>query len=80
MAQAPKRKEETVGKEMTGDEALAYVLHELRISKTFVSPEVPDFLREKLKGNHVEMVEAPSPEGRGLFWLTLRQVEEMTWA
>ena len=61
MAQAPKRKEETVGKEMTGDEALAYVLHELRISKTFVSPEVPDFLREKLKGNHVEMVDAPSP-------------------
>ncbi|MDT7905895.1 MAG: thiamine pyrophosphate-binding protein [Sulfolobales archaeon] len=61
MAQAPKRKEETVGKEMTGDEALAYVLHELKISKTFVSPEVPDFLREKLKGNHVEMVEAPSP-------------------
>ncbi|MGC9104890.1 MAG: thiamine pyrophosphate-binding protein [Thermoprotei archaeon] len=61
MAQAPKRKEETLGKEMTGDEALAHVLHELGIHEVFASPDVPDFVRARLKEKNVEVVDAPSP-------------------
>lgn len=45
----PKRKEETVGKEMTGTEALAYVLKEIGVDKVFTSLNLPENLREKLK-------------------------------
>ncbi|QKR00027.1 thiamine pyrophosphate-binding protein [Metallosphaera tengchongensis] len=44
----PKRKEETVGREMTGDEALAYVLKEIGVKKVFSTPSIPDFLKERL--------------------------------
>ncbi|MCG3109393.1 3D-(3,5/4)-trihydroxycyclohexane-1,2-dione hydrolase [Metallosphaera sp. J1] len=44
----PKRKEETVGREMTGDEALAYVLKEIGVKRVFTSNSIPDFLRERL--------------------------------
>jgi len=39
----PKRKEETVGKEMTGDEALAFVVKELGINKIFSTISLPNF-------------------------------------
>jgi thiamine pyrophosphate-dependent acetolactate synthase large subunit-like protein len=45
----PKRKEETVGKEMKGDEALAYVIKELGIKDVFVPYSLPDFILERLK-------------------------------
>jgi len=45
----PKRKEETIGKEMKGDEALAYELKELGIKEVVVPYTVPMFLIERLK-------------------------------
>ncbi|EWG07390.1 MAG: thiamine pyrophosphate protein central region [Candidatus Aramenus sulfurataquae] len=45
----PKRKEETVGREMTGDEALAYVIKEIGVTKVFTTTSLPEFLAERLK-------------------------------
>ncbi|BCU70470.1 thiamine pyrophosphate-binding protein [Stygiolobus caldivivus] len=45
----PKRKEETVGKEMKGDEALAYVIKELGIKDVFIPYSAPEFIFERLK-------------------------------
>jgi thiamine pyrophosphate-dependent acetolactate synthase large subunit-like protein len=50
----PKRKEETVGKEMTGDEALAYVLKEIGTKKVFTTVSLPENLRERLKEYEIE--------------------------
>ncbi|MEL9970215.1 MAG: thiamine pyrophosphate-binding protein [Metallosphaera sp.] len=44
----PKRKEETVGREMMGDEALSYVLKEIGVKRVFTSTSIPDFLLERL--------------------------------
>ncbi|BDC19075.1 thiamine pyrophosphate-binding protein [Acidianus sp. HS-5] len=51
---APKRKEETVGKEMTGDEALAYVLKEIGTKRVFTTVSLPENLRERLKEYEIE--------------------------
>jgi len=45
----PKRKEETVGREMTGDEALAYVIKEIGVTKVFTTTSLPEFLAERFK-------------------------------
>jgi thiamine pyrophosphate-dependent acetolactate synthase large subunit-like protein len=45
----PKRKEETVGKEMSGDEALAFVVKELGINRVFTTLSLPEFLVERFK-------------------------------
>ncbi len=63
MAHPPQRKKETVDKEMTGDEAIAFVFHELKVSKVFLSPGVPDFLKVRLKEYKIQSVEAFSPRG-----------------
>ena len=63
MAHQPQRKKETLDKEMTGDEAIAHVLHELKISKVFLSPGVPDFFRARLDEYKIPYVQAFSPRG-----------------
>ena len=45
----PKRKEETIGKETKGDEAIAYTFKELEIKDIFTTYSVPTFLAESLK-------------------------------
>jgi thiamine pyrophosphate-dependent acetolactate synthase large subunit-like protein len=51
----PKRKEETVGREMSGDEAVAYVLKELGVKRIFSTHSLPDVLRERLKQYEVQV-------------------------
>lgn len=50
----PKRKEETVGKEMNGAEALAYVLKEIGVNKVFTSLSLPENIREMLNQYKIE--------------------------
>ncbi|AWR97357.1 thiamine pyrophosphate-binding protein [Acidianus sulfidivorans JP7] len=50
----PKRKEETVGKEMDGIEALAYVLKEIGTKKIFSSITLPENVKERLKQYEIE--------------------------
>ncbi|QIW23038.1 thiamine pyrophosphate-binding protein [Sulfolobus sp. S-194] len=45
----PKRKEETIGRETKGDEAIAYTFKELEIKEIFSSYTLPSFLAERLK-------------------------------
>ena len=45
----PKRKEETLGVEMKGEEALAYVLNELGIKKVFTIYSLPNIVKEMLQ-------------------------------
>jgi len=45
----PKRKEETIGKETKGDEAIAYTFKELGIKEIFTTYSIPNFLAERLK-------------------------------
>lgn len=51
----PKRKEETIGKETKGDEAIAYTLKELEIKEVFSTYSLPTFLAERLKQYEVNV-------------------------
>lgn len=50
----PKRKEETVGKEMNGIEALAYTLKEIGVNKVFTTITLPEAIREALNQYKIE--------------------------
>jgi thiamine pyrophosphate-dependent acetolactate synthase large subunit-like protein len=63
MSQGPKRKEETVGKEMRGDEALAYVLKEIGTKRVFTTPSLPDYILERLEQYQIQATLAPTPKG-----------------
>ncbi|WP_338599754.1 thiamine pyrophosphate-binding protein [Sulfolobus tengchongensis] len=51
----PKRKEETVGVEMKGEEALAYVLNDIGITKVFTTYSLPNILKEMLKKYNIDV-------------------------
>ncbi|MCH4814357.1 MAG: thiamine pyrophosphate-binding protein [Saccharolobus sp.] len=51
----PKRKEETVGVEMKGEEALAYVLNDIGITKVFSTYSLPNMVKEMLKKYNIEV-------------------------
>jgi thiamine pyrophosphate-dependent acetolactate synthase large subunit-like protein len=57
----PKRKEETVGREMTGDEALAYVIKEIGVTKVFTTTSLPEFLAERFKQYGISLDVSLSP-------------------
>lgn len=54
MSQQFKRKEETLGKEMTADEVIAYTLKDLQFKKVFTTFSLPDSLKEYLKAYEIE--------------------------
>ena len=56
----PKRKEETIGRETKGDEAIAYTFKELGIKDVFTTYSVPTFLAERLKQYEVNINYASS--------------------
>jgi len=51
----PKRKEETIGRETKGDEAIAYTFKELEIKDIFTTYSIPSFLAERLKQYEVNI-------------------------
>ncbi|AKA73496.1 thiamine pyrophosphate-binding protein [Saccharolobus solfataricus] len=51
----PKRKEETVGVEMKGEEALAYVLNDIGLTKVFTTYSLPNIVKEMLKKYNIEV-------------------------
>ena len=53
----PKRKEETLGKEMNGAEAIAVILQKLGIDKVFCDSEINPLIREKLKEQAIKIEE-----------------------
>lgn len=57
----PKRKEETIGRETKGDEAIAYTLKELEIKEVFSSYSLPSFLAERLKQYEVNVNYTSTP-------------------
>lgn len=57
----PKRKEETIGRETKGDEAIAYTFKELEIKEVFATYNIPPFLAERLKQYEVNINYAYSP-------------------
>jgi thiamine pyrophosphate-dependent acetolactate synthase large subunit-like protein len=59
----PKRKEETLGIEMTGHEALACVLRELGIKVVFSSQDLPSFIKETLKSKEIKVEDSPTVRG-----------------
>ncbi len=59
----PKRKEETLGREMTGQEALACVLKELGTKVVFSTYELPAFIREALKSKEIKVEDSPTTRG-----------------
>jgi len=56
----PKRKEETIGRETKGDEAIAYTFKELEIKDIFTTYSIPTFLAERLKQYEVNINYASS--------------------
>lgn len=58
----PKRKEETVGKQMSGDEAIAYTLSELGISRVFTTSSIPRGLFNYLSQYKIEVSISPTTE------------------
>ena len=56
----PKRKEETIGKETKGDEAIAYTFKELGIKEIFTTYSIPNFLAERLKQYEINVNYASS--------------------
>ncbi|WP_253823090.1 thiamine pyrophosphate-binding protein, partial [Acidianus sp. RZ1] len=57
----PKRKEETVGKEMSGDEAIAFTLNDIGIKKIFTTYNLPDNLRERLLQYNINIDTSVTP-------------------
>jgi len=51
----PKRKEETLGVEMKGEEALAYVLKDLGITKVFTTYSLPNIVKEMLQKYSIDI-------------------------
>ncbi|MBB5253256.1 thiamine pyrophosphate-binding protein [Sulfurisphaera ohwakuensis] len=56
----PKRKEETIGRETKGDEAIAYTFKELGIKEIFSPYNLPSFLAERLKQYEININYASS--------------------
>ncbi|BCU68335.1 acetolactate synthase [Sulfolobales archaeon HS-7] len=56
----PKRKEETVGKQMAADEAIAYTLNETGITKVFTSNDTISSLISKLNEYKIDVTIAPT--------------------
>lgn len=54
MSQQFKRKEETLGKEMTADEVIAYTLDSLNLKKVFTTTSLPESLKEYLKAYQID--------------------------
>lgn len=59
----PKRKEETLGREMTGHEALACVLRELGVKVVFSTFDLPNFISEALKSKEIKVESSLTPRG-----------------
>ncbi|TRM73395.1 acetolactate synthase, partial [Sulfolobus sp. B5] len=50
-----KRKEETVGVEMKGEEAIAYVLNDIGIKKVFTTYSLPNTVKEMLQKYNINI-------------------------
>ncbi|BBG24562.1 thiamine pyrophosphate-binding protein [Sulfuracidifex tepidarius] len=59
----PKRKEETLGREMSGHEALACVLREIGIKVVFSTFDLPNFIAEALKSKEIKVESSPTARG-----------------
>jgi len=66
----PKRKEETVGKEMRGTEALAYVLKELGVKRVFSTVDLPELVRGELSKANLEVEQSHSAKASALMAYT----------